>query len=330
MSKILRQNVGGVDFTVVGCALTGVCPTSAADYVKQITLSDGDVIEDGMMMVVTFANGNSAGNAPGTRTIYSSDQVNYYEDAQLTVPFTLAPAGCYEIEYTGTANAYTYTDYPVFQVGSVSGPVCDYRGHITSGDLWNAGDSVQCMLKEGKFLLLGGSGGTDIDVYNNMAELIADLPNLQDGQFAATKDTGDELSQPVDTVEAGNLHAVTSNAVAEALSYSTTEVNTGAKWIDGKPIYRKVLTATLQTNEEVLNLTISAQIQSLVSVKGLLSKGSIDFVIPYCFIDGTFVFQIYTYCQGQDLFIIPRSSDGTYFTAGCVVKVIVEYTKTTD
>lgn len=218
MSKILRQNVGGVDFTVVGCALTGVCPTSAADYVKQITLSDGDVIEDGMMMVVTFANGNSAGNAPGTKTIYSSDQVNYYEDAQLTVPFTLAPTGCYEIEYTGTANAYTYTDYPVFQVGTVSGPVCDYRGHITSGDLWNAGDSVQCMLKEGKFLLLGGSGGTDIDVYNNMAELIADLPNLQDGQFAATKDTGDELSQPVDTVEAGNFHAVTSNAVFLASS----------------------------------------------------------------------------------------------------------------
>jgi hypothetical protein len=218
MAKILRQNVGGVDFTVAGCALTGVCPTAAADYVKQITLSDGDVIEDGMMMVVTFANGSSAGNAPGTKTIYSSDQVNYYEDAQLTVPFTLAPEGCYEIEYTGTANAYTYTDYPVFQVGAVSGPVCDYRGHITSGDLWEAGDSVQCMLKEGKFLLLGGSGGDDIDVYNSMAELIADLPNLQDGQFVATKDTGDELSQPVDTVEAGNLHAVTSNAVFLASS----------------------------------------------------------------------------------------------------------------
>lgn len=219
MSKILRQNVGGVDFTMVGCALTGVCPTAAADYVKQITLSDGDVIEDGMMMVVTFANGNSAGNAPSTKTIYSSDQVDYFEDDQLTIPFTLAPEGCYEIEYTGTANAYTYTDYPVFQVGSVSGPVCDYRGHIASGDLWNAGDSVQCMLKEGKFLLLGGSGGADIDVYDSMAELIADLPNLQEGQFAATKDTGDELAQPVDVVEEDNLHAVSSNAVAELLDW---------------------------------------------------------------------------------------------------------------
>ena len=216
MAKILRQNVGGVNFTMAGCALTGVCPTAAADYIKQITLSDGDVIEDGMMMVVTFANGNSAGNAPNTKTIYSSDQINYYEDDQLTIPFTLAPNGCYNIEYTGTANAYTYTDYPVFQVGSVSGPVCDYRGHITSGDLWNSGDSVQCMFKEGKFLLLGGSGGTDIDVYDSMQDVIADLPNLAEGQLGATKDTGTELSQPVDAVQSGNLHAVTSNAVDEA------------------------------------------------------------------------------------------------------------------
>ena len=213
MAKLLRQNVGGVDYTMAGCALTGVCPTAAANYIKEITLSDGDVIGDGMMVVVTFANGNTAGNAPDAKTIYSSDQVNYFEDDQLTVPFTLAPEGCYEIEYTGTGNAYAYTDYPVFQIGSVSGPVCDYRGHVASGDLWSAGDSVQCMLKEGKFLLLGGSGGTDIDVYDTLQDAIDDLPNLDAGQIIATEDTGAELAQPVNAVENGNLHAVTSNAV---------------------------------------------------------------------------------------------------------------------
>lgn len=225
MAKLLRQNVGGVDYTMAGCALTGVCPTAAANYIKEITLSDGDVIGDGMMVVVTFANGNTAGNAPDAKTIYSSDQVNYYEDDQLTVPFTLAPEGCYEIEYTGTGNAYAYTDYPVFQIGSVSGPVCDYRGHVASGDLWSAGDSVQCMLKEGKFLLLGGSGGTDIDVYDTLQDAIDDLPNLDAGQIIATEDTGAELAQPVNAVENGNLHAVTSNAVASELSYSSTTIS---------------------------------------------------------------------------------------------------------
>ena len=113
-------------------------------------------------------------------------------------------------------------------------------------------------------------------------------------------------------------------------SYSTEEIKTGGTWIDGKPIYRKVITATLQTNEQVLNLTVPPQIKSLVSIKGILSKGNVDFVIPYCFMDGSSTFQIYTYCQGQNLYIIPRSSDGTYFTAGCTVRVIVEYTKSTD
>ena len=113
-------------------------------------------------------------------------------------------------------------------------------------------------------------------------------------------------------------------------SYSTEEVKTGGTWIDGKPIYRRVLTATLQENEEVLNLTVSHQIKSLVSIKGILSKGTTDFVIPYCFIDGGSTFQIYAYLQGSNLFIIPRSPDGTYFTKGCAVRAIIEYTKTTD
>ena len=48
------------------------------------------------------------------------------------------------------------------------------------------------------------------------------------------------MDLPVDEVAADNMNSVTSNAVAEALNYSETEVNTGVKWIDGKPIYRKV------------------------------------------------------------------------------------------
>lgn len=55
-------------------------------------------------------------------------------------------------------------------------------------------------------------------LYNSFADAEADLANLEEGQLGATSDTGDELSQPVDTVQAGNLHAVTSNAVFLASS----------------------------------------------------------------------------------------------------------------
>lgn len=54
-----------------------------------------------------------------------------------------------------------------------------------------------------------------IPIYENRAAVEADLANLTDGQIVATADTGDELAHPVDAVEEGNLHAVTSNAVAE-------------------------------------------------------------------------------------------------------------------
>ena len=53
-----------------------------------------------------------------------------------------------------------------------------------------------------------------LPIYENRAAVEADLANLSVGQIVATADTGDELSQPVDVVESGNLHAVTSNAVS--------------------------------------------------------------------------------------------------------------------
>ena len=59
-------------------------------------------------------------------------------------------------------------------------------------------------------------------IYNTMADAEADLANLEVGQIVATKDTGSELSAPVDTVQSGNMHAVSSNAVYN----ETQKVNT--------------------------------------------------------------------------------------------------------
>ena len=53
-----------------------------------------------------------------------------------------------------------------------------------------------------------------IPVYDTLEDAVADLANLAENQIIATHDTGSELSAPVDTVQSGNMHAVTSNAVA--------------------------------------------------------------------------------------------------------------------
>jgi hypothetical protein len=57
-----------------------------------------------------------------------------------------------------------------------------------------------------------------IPIYDSLADAEADLANLTEGQIVATKDTGDELAQPVNVVESGNLHAVSSNAVYETIN----------------------------------------------------------------------------------------------------------------
>ena len=69
-----------------------------------------------------------------------------------------------------------------------------------------------------------GSGSTQtlekiennkIPVYETKEAAEADIANLSEGQIIATKDEGNELSNPVDIVQDGNMHAVTSNAVAD-------------------------------------------------------------------------------------------------------------------
>ena len=76
-----------------------------------------------------------------------------------------------------------------------------------------------------------GSGSTQtlekiennkIPVYETKEAAEADIANLSDGQIIATKDEGNELPNPVDVVQDGNMHAVTSNAVASALQNKQT------------------------------------------------------------------------------------------------------------
>ena len=61
-----------------------------------------------------------------------------------------------------------------------------------------------------------------IPVYETKAAAEADIANLSDGQLIATKDEGNEMFNPVDVVQDGNMHAVTSNAVADSLCTIST------------------------------------------------------------------------------------------------------------
>ena len=177
-----------------------------------------------------------------------------------------------------------------------------------------------------------GSGNTQslepiennkIPVYETKAAAEADIANLSDGQIIATKDEGNENAKPVDVVENGNMHAVTSNAVADSLSYSTQEVKTGGTWIDGKPIYRKVL------NINGYPATIQTGLTSANEVVGMVCKNTVgvndnNFTFGGILTDNN-TYYPWAYQLSLDNTTLTRITS-TY--SGTVKFIILEYTKT--
>ena len=111
------------------------------------------------------------------------------------------------------------------------------------------------------------------------------------------------------------MQSVTSNAVAVANSYSTTEQKTGGVWIDGKPIYRKVWVLSSPISLSVNTWTTLSEVvitnaESIVTVK-LQGEYPCDF---NCTI---------SYKYGNYLRVLSPQAWG-------VSLVILEYTKTTD
>ena len=169
MTKLAQTNVDGIDYAMAGASLTGTCSSPASDYMKLVTLTDSDSIDDGVTIACTFAHENSAGTAPSSLTLYSADQIHFYTDAGMIELYTLAPSGCFELTYTGSGNAYSYISYPVVAVGTLSGivsaPVCDSHGNVTSRRLWKAGDVVFLQYKSRKFFVVNdGSGNSTAGV----------------------------------------------------------------------------------------------------------------------------------------------------------------------
>lgn len=168
-----------------------------------------------------------------------------------------------------------------------------------------------------------------IPIYDTKADAEDDLANLSAGQIIATKDEGNETSTPVDVVQDGNMHAVTSNAVADSLSYSTTETLTGGKWIDGKPIYRKTFSCGAMPNNAIKLVPVDvSNIGYVISLKGAAYTNTwgydIYLSLPYVAVDPNDIVQA-TYENGNIRFI--TTGDRSMYTTSYIT---LEYTKTTD
>lgn len=124
--------------------------------------------------------------------------------------------------------------------------------------------------------------------------------------------------------------------------YSTSEVNTGQKWIDGKPIYRKVIPFTsmnfskLTVNVQIIDSSITKQNATLIKYSGQLSQDSLPWNrVSNVTISGTSILyplqSIWMDLNNNGVRILANFTTDTYASDYSAKSgfVIIEYTKTT-
>jgi hypothetical protein len=170
----------------------------------------------------------------------------------------------------------------------------------------------------GNVTMAGATATSVIEAGNN-------LPATSEGVYQAIQSSALTV---VDVVQSDNMNPVTSNAVATALSYSTSEQFTGAYWIDGKPIYRKVV--NFGTLPNAVEKSVSSGITNLdtvVDIRGKTDNGVDLLPIPYAN-SSTVAYSIQLwYGLAENKIKIKTGTNRTSYTN---TKIVVEYTKTTD
>lgn len=111
------------------------------------------------------------------------------------------------------------------------------------------------------------------------------------------------------------------HGIKGGFTYQLGEVDTGGKWINGKPIYRKVIVASVAAASSVANFAlVDENIETWVSIQGVLNNGGGMF-LPTCYYnDSTRNHRIWGNDAGYLRYTSTSTLEGT---------VIAEYTKKT-
>ena len=122
------------------------------------------------------------------------------------------------------------------------------------------------------------------------------------------------------------------NKIQEGNIYSTDEIEIG-KWIDNKPIYRKVLNIPSPTFNSYVNHNIS-NIDNIVDIKYMIKEGGNSFkTLPIVYQEsGNLLprFCISPYIFNDTQYLISAGSYFDDYASNMTLKIIAEYTKTTD
>ena len=140
-----------------------------------------------------------------------------------------------------------------------------------------------------------------------------------------TKTTWVNNSSP--KINATNLNNIENQLekISNGLDYSTTEIDTGKKWINNKPIYKKVVdignlpNATLKTVAHGIS-----NIGLIITIRGFATSGTEFIPLPFTH-SSSLEAQVQVYASGDNINV--RTGNDRSSSTGYV---ILEYTKTTD
>lgn len=209
--KVTGVNVEGRNYEfLAGQAVRGACTALATDWVKPVTLPEGTLLVDGLIVAVMFVNGTSVGWS-GTKTVYSSDGENFFYDQDMTDPVMLPQPECYAIDPVQD-DEYLLSCFPVVVYGTHRLPVCDSRGHYAGGALWAAGDTVAALYLDGKFMLL----------YSVVDEVKLGVSSPVSSNAVARDAV--LKSEIADVVAVDNMYSVSSNAVAKNANETKSDI----------------------------------------------------------------------------------------------------------
>ena len=117
------------------------------------------------------------------------------------------------------------------------------------------------------------------------------------------------------------------NYLKTAESYSTEETLTGGTWIDGKPIYKKVVDCGAIPNATYKSVAHGVSLGTLISAKGM-AKSSANLNLPLPYVNSPNASDnINIYVNATDIYINTAMSVFQDFTQSFIV---LEYTKTTN
>lgn len=129
----------------------------------------------------------------------------------------------------------------------------------------------------------------------------------------------------VNTVTVDNMNVVTSNAVATALSYVTTEHFTGEYWVSGQPIYRKTIDCGYLPNATDKTIAhLISNFDQAIKVFGMATSSlGNNYPVPYTTLNTDLNIQVFVDKTNIELTTgIDRSAFYCYIT--------IEYTKTSQ